>query len=80
MFLVKVRHIYRRYSDIPNRLFTKNHEWLKIISANNAKTNVESDYYNAQIGITEYSQKALGDIVFVDMPKVNSKYHLDGNK
>ena len=38
--------------------FSKDHEWVS----------VESDF--ATIGITDYAQKQLGDIVFVEMPNV----------
>ena len=36
--------------------FTKDHEWL----------NVEGD--NATVGITDYAQNALGDVVFAEVP------------
>ena len=39
-------------------LFTSDHEWLRI----------EGDV--ATIGITEYAQSQLGDIVFVELPKI----------
>jgi glycine cleavage system H protein len=39
-------------------LFTPDHEWLRI----------EGD--TATIGITSYAQSQLGDIVFVELPKV----------
>jgi glycine cleavage system H protein len=39
-------------------LFTADHEWLRI----------EGD--TATIGITSYAQSQLGDIVFVELPKV----------
>ena len=38
--------------------FTKDHEWLK----------VEGDV--AVIGITDYAQNALGDLVYVELPKM----------
>jgi glycine cleavage system H protein len=37
--------------------YTKEHEWIK------------ADGKNATIGITNYAQESLGDIVFVDLPK-----------
>jgi glycine cleavage system H protein len=43
-----------------DRKYTKEHEWIK---ANGA---------SASIGITHYAQESLGDIVFVDLPKVGS--------
>ena len=37
--------------------YTKEHEWIK------------ADGKTATIGITNYAQESLGDIVFVDLPK-----------
>ncbi len=42
--------------------FTKDHECLRV------EGNV------AVIGITEYAQHALGDLVFVELPKVGASY------
>jgi glycine cleavage system H protein len=41
--------------------YTKEHEWLK------------SDGKTASIGVTSYAQDSLGDIVFVDLPKVGTE-------
>lgn len=41
--------------------YTKEHEWLK----------VEGDV--ATIGITAYAAEKLGDVVFVDLPKVGTR-------
>jgi len=41
--------------------YTKEHEWLK------------ADGKSATIGITSYAQDSLGDIVFVDLPKVGAE-------
>jgi glycine cleavage system H protein len=47
--------------DIPAELkYTKEHEWLKI------------DGNTAVIGITDYAQSELGDIVFVELPSVGT--------
>jgi glycine cleavage system H protein len=47
-------------SNIPGHLsYTKEHEWVQ---------NVEGKKY--RIGITDYAQAALGDIVYVQLPKV----------
>src|ERR1700686_1872194 len=43
---------------IMTTLFTTDHEWLRI----------EDDV--ATIGITDYAQSQLGDVVFVELPKV----------
>ena len=40
--------------------YTKEHEWIK------------ADGTNATIGITNYAQESLGDIVFVELPKIGS--------
>lgn len=42
--------------------FTKDHEWIKI------EGNI------ATIGITEYAAEALGELVYVELPKVGNKY------
>jgi len=41
--------------------YTKEHEWVK------------SDGKAATIGITQYAQDSLGDIVFVELPKLGSE-------
>ena len=41
--------------------YTKEHEWIKV------------DGSNATIGITDYAQESLGDIVFVELPKPGSE-------
>jgi glycine cleavage system H protein len=41
-----------------NLLYTKDHEWVKI------------EGNDAIIGITDFAQRELGDIVFVDVPSV----------
>src|SRR2546430_7038467 len=41
--------------------YTKEHEWIK------------ADGKNATVGITNYAQESLGDIVFVELPKVGSE-------
>ena len=49
-------------SNVPaDRLYTKEHEWAK----------VEGD--RARIGITAFAQEQLGDVVFVEVPKVGAR-------
>lgn len=43
-----------------NLLYTKDHEWAKI----------EGD--NVKIGITDFAQSSLGDITFIDLPKIGA--------
>ena len=44
-----------------NFKYTKEHEWIKV------------DGNNATIGITNYAQESLGDIVFVELPKTGAE-------
>ena len=47
-------------SQVPQSLkYTKEHEWVEETSANSVK-----------MGITDFAQGALGDIVYVQLPKV----------
>lgn len=49
-------------SKIPDNLFyTKDHEWIS------------GDSGVVRVGITDYAQAALGDIVYVQTPKVGDK-------
>ncbi|MFJ3778396.1 glycine cleavage system protein GcvH [Streptomyces sp. NPDC090075] len=44
-----------------DRKYTQNHEWIQV------------DGGTATVGITEFAQKQLGDMVFVDVPTVGQK-------
>lgn len=46
--------------------YTKEHEWIK------------ADKNSGIVGITHYAQEKLGDIVFVELPKVGA--HLDAQE
>ena len=46
-------------------LYTKEHEWIKV---------KEDCVY---IGITEYAQNELGDIIFVEMPEIGDKFNVN---
>ena len=48
-------------------LYSKEHEWVRL------------DGDSATIGITDYAQNALGDIVYVELPKVGTKIEQFGN-
>jgi len=47
--------------------FSKEHEWIKL------------DGDTATIGITKHATEMLGDIVFVELPKIGSSIAKDGN-
>ncbi len=48
-------------------LYSKEHEWVKM----------EGD--TATVGITEYAQSSLGDIVYVELPRVGATLQQFGN-
>jgi glycine cleavage system H protein len=48
-------------------LFSKEHEWVKM------------EGETATIGITDYAQSSLGDIVYVELPKVGATIEQFGN-
>ena len=52
-------------SDKSNLLFTKEHEWLDI----------NGD--EAQVGITDFAQGELGDIIFVELPEIGDSFNKD---
>jgi glycine cleavage system H protein len=47
-------------------LFSEDHEYIKL--DNNVGT----------VGITDYAQKALGDVVYVELPKIGAKVQKGG--
>lgn len=49
-------------SVLKNLLYTEEHEWLKV------------EGNKAYIGITDYAQKALGSIVYVELPEVDEEF------
>ncbi|MGD0967719.1 MAG: glycine cleavage system protein GcvH [Candidatus Aquilonibacter sp.] len=50
-----------------NLLYSKEHEWVKI------------DGGTATVGITDYAQNSLGDIVYVELPRVGKQIEQFGN-
>jgi glycine cleavage system H protein len=46
--------------------YSEEHEWVRV------------DGTRARIGITDYAQDALGDIVFIDLPAVGSEVEVGG--
>lgn len=50
-----------------NLLYSKEHEWVKV------------DGDMATIGITDYAQSSLGDIVYVELPRVGKQIEQFGN-
>jgi glycine cleavage system H protein len=53
-------------SDVPDELrYTADHEWAQVSDADGRQT--------ARVGITDYAQQALGDVVYVSLPEVGTK-------
>jgi glycine cleavage system H protein len=53
--------------NIPDDLrYSEEHEWVRV------------DGTRARIGITDYAQDALGDIVFIDLPELGSAVEVGG--
>ena len=51
-------------SEVPDNLsYTKDHEWMLV-----------KDDGKVRIGITDYAQDALSDVVFVELPEIGSKF------
>ena len=44
--------------------YTKEHEWIKL------------EGKNAAIGVTSYAIEQLGDVVYLDLPKVNTEFNV----
>ncbi len=54
--------------NIPEDLnYTADHEWVRIVDG------------NARVGITDYAQDALGDVVFVEVPAVGAAVEIGGS-
>ena len=50
-------------ANVPEDLhYSKDHEWVRV------------DGSEAIIGITDYAQNSLGDVVYVELPKVNDEF------
>ncbi len=50
-------------ANIPENLrYSKDHEWVLV------------DGDTASIGITDYAQHSLGDVVYIDLPRVGDKF------
>jgi glycine cleavage system H protein len=49
-----------------DRLYTRSHEWILIAGE------------EATVGITDYAQEQLGDVVFVELPPVGKQVSKDG--
>lgn len=54
-------------SDTPSdRRYSPDHEWVQVVSE-------DPDGTRVRLGISDFAQDALGDIVFVDLPEVGAE-------
>lgn len=54
--------------NVPDHLkYTKEHEWVELVRERTIR-----------VGITDYAQDALGDVVFVQIPKVDQEVDVQG--
>lgn len=50
--------------NVPDHLrYTEEHEWIEVL-----------DDGNARVGITDYAQDQLGDVVFVELPSTDTEF------
>ena len=57
------RHLSLTSCHLSNRLFTTKHEWVTVDEKSDVGT----------VGISNYAQEALGDVVFVQLPEVDDE-------
>lgn len=54
-------------SEIPEELkYTRSHEWVQV-----------QDDGSVRVGITDYAQQELGDMVYVELPEVGKSYQAE---
>ncbi|KAK2865036.1 hypothetical protein FQN49_003968 [Arthroderma sp. PD_2] len=58
-----IRRAFSQSSLLQEKKYTEQHEWI----------DVAADGKTATIGITDYAAKALGDVVFVELPAVEDE-------
>jgi len=56
------KRLFSNSSILNNRKFTEKHEWVSLVED------------KAKIGITDYAQDSLGDIVYAQLPQLGDKF------
>lgn len=62
-----VRRIHLTSRIFQERFYTKKHEWVQLVNGSN----------EVRIGISDFAQNALGDVVFCDLPAIGAKFQRD---
>ena len=65
-----IRHVHLSARIYQERYYTKKHEWIQLLD-NSQKQN------EVRIGISDYAQRALGDVVYCELPAVGTKFKRD---
>lgn len=65
-----IRQIHLTKCFYQERYFSKKHEWIQLINPNKKP-------YEARIGISDYAQRALGDVVYCELPSIGTKLKAD---
>lgn len=63
-----IRQIHLTKCIYQERYFTKKHEWIQVLNKNKNEV---------RIGISDYAQRALGDVVYCELPTVGTKFKQD---
>lgn len=62
-----IRQIHLTRCLYHERYFTKKHEWIELLPTTN----------EVRIGISDYAQRALGDVVYCELPAIGTKFKRD---
>ncbi len=65
-----IRQIHLTRCIYQERYFTKKHEWVQLIDTNKNQNEV-------RVGISDYAQRALGDVVYCELPPIGTKLKCD---
>ena len=68
--LHSIRQIHLTQCRYQERYFTKKHEWIELVSSNKKGNEI-------RIGISDYAQRALGDVVYCELPAIGTKFKRD---
>ena len=59
-----IRRFHLTSRAFQERFYTKKHEWVQLLNNQN----------QVRIGISDFAQNALGDVVYCELPAIGSKY------
>jgi glycine cleavage system H protein len=62
-----IRQFHLTSRALQERFYTKKHEWVQLLNNQN----------EVRIGISDYAQNALGDVVYCELPAIGTKFQRD---